>query len=1452
MAVLPERGWVLSREGEIKLAQARAALPLKQLMEQHGKGPENGNWKAFPKCPYCGKKGAGVFNAKDRGVELFKCHHTSCPSGAKALDEIGFLALEMNCSRTDAWQAYLKAAGVWKDHESHAPSVMPGKAARRVKVPGLPDSDEPDEPAAEETISEEEPVEFETLATELPPLDEDEELIQQCIEVIRAEQKASVSLLQRRLRLGYTRAARIMDELEARGMVGPAKGQEPRDILIDLDLPQAKTPPRRVSAEGESAAGSPFTNEKESRPAVDAVAVPPIQPVAADGTTAPADAPPHPDSGDVSISGASAPVSGAAAALVTDQKTAPQPDQSPENPDPQSHNSTDGGEPPGAVIQLPPGPPPQSPQAALQWFYDQLELSDVDRATLWRERGLTAETCEALGYRSNPQVNKEILMAMAQMWPPEVLLECGLWTQGDKPADPPKPNAQFYGMAIVPVLNELGRKVKSDGETVTKCVWNNPILIPYFDEAGELVHLRPHKGMMRGKAPRFYACRPGKAALALFPPAHYPQFGLMTEGEFKAGALWQLFRKDAVTGALPGITMAKPLFADIEEWVSESEARQVIVGYDNEEKGDPKLKHAYQEDKWRRYDAQIWARYLARQLGKEGYEAKVCVLPNEWRDAKGKADWDGQLARRIKELLKHPTTPPALHSGAASHETELSNVQWLAVREQIRGEFLRVISGAAKVNELWQADFFDREEERIIKNGLENICYEPKLPIGGDDELVVVRKLHRFAAKMKGADAVISTKNRGFLLLLAKKYQELAGGYYTFKALSDKMLAKWVEVGEKAFDEDNVELKRIVEIVMKGIPNRVSDFYLKAHYVLSKMNSTRTRLVTIRNIHGVTTGLLQLQSGPFAQPSKFREWLLDNSTGATWSAGERELNALQEDTAREVAHKDVAEVVIRGYHADSKCWFFNDVTFTDAGEMLFADKFGCIWVRSKSKKVKDGDEEQKELVRAYKLSETDHEGQSFRHGSPKMKPAVVVKDGEIKELFQLLAEAMFSTIGGNGGFLALGTVLSFGAGPEIYGEHNGFPSLWVHGEPRQGKTTIARLLMRLWGVMVDKGIPLKDSTKVGLSITLQQYGNIPVWFEEFQPSAPDWMVEKLKNIYGRESGSKKTFDEGDRQILTGVIVTGVATSTDPQLRSRFAHVQVAANKRLANCLNWFQAESPRFFLLGRYILQHRKEFSEKVLAGMREWIGHPLMEGMDDRARIVHGAAYASFVALGEMLGVCNEPALLENFRKFLAVECREAVQDVDDQVNVNQFWRDLIDALDSEAFGETPMDRKGIFKVMPHTPKKSQLTERQYKAAGEDASKAFPDLLLYFKPGPVIDMLRKYKRMGGKELPLDKADLRKQMQTRPYWVPASSEAGHRQRFTGKSSESCWCIDLSRHELGYRAVTDDEFEASLMKPADGGGQGTFLTREEWVDPRKGDLFALVESLKGKESSEDKK
>ena len=62
--------------------------------------------------------------------------------------------------------------------------------------------------------------------------DADEETLVKCIEVITTEGKCSTSLLQRRLRLGYTRAARMVDILESRGMVSAGDGAKPRDVLI--------------------------------------------------------------------------------------------------------------------------------------------------------------------------------------------------------------------------------------------------------------------------------------------------------------------------------------------------------------------------------------------------------------------------------------------------------------------------------------------------------------------------------------------------------------------------------------------------------------------------------------------------------------------------------------------------------------------------------------------------------------------------------------------------------------------------------------------------------------------------------------------------------------------------------------------------------------------------------------------------------------------------------------------------------------------------------------------------------------------------------------------------------------------------------------------------------------------------------------------------------------------
>jgi S-DNA-T family DNA segregation ATPase FtsK/SpoIIIE len=59
-----------------------------------------------------------------------------------------------------------------------------------------------------------------------------DEMLPQAVDVILETGQASVSMLQRRLKLGYARAARIVDEMENLGIVGPYMGSKPRNILI--------------------------------------------------------------------------------------------------------------------------------------------------------------------------------------------------------------------------------------------------------------------------------------------------------------------------------------------------------------------------------------------------------------------------------------------------------------------------------------------------------------------------------------------------------------------------------------------------------------------------------------------------------------------------------------------------------------------------------------------------------------------------------------------------------------------------------------------------------------------------------------------------------------------------------------------------------------------------------------------------------------------------------------------------------------------------------------------------------------------------------------------------------------------------------------------------------------------------------------------------------------------
>jgi S-DNA-T family DNA segregation ATPase FtsK/SpoIIIE len=69
-----------------------------------------------------------------------------------------------------------------------------------------------------------------------PAESEEDALVDEAISIVRSSRRASASLLQRRLRIGYPRAARLLDDLEDLGIVGPSQGGgRERDVLIDSE-----------------------------------------------------------------------------------------------------------------------------------------------------------------------------------------------------------------------------------------------------------------------------------------------------------------------------------------------------------------------------------------------------------------------------------------------------------------------------------------------------------------------------------------------------------------------------------------------------------------------------------------------------------------------------------------------------------------------------------------------------------------------------------------------------------------------------------------------------------------------------------------------------------------------------------------------------------------------------------------------------------------------------------------------------------------------------------------------------------------------------------------------------------------------------------------------------------------------------------------------------------------
>jgi hypothetical protein len=294
-------------------------------------------------------------------------------------------------------------------------------------------------------------------------------------------------------------------------------------------------------------------------------------------------------------------------------------------------------------------PPPKLPAGsgkgveALREFYESLELREEDADLIWRKRGIPRSGCEAFGFKSSSKGNEKIIKGLLGKYSQEDLASAGLWKMEGKTGRP-QPQLCGYG--------NTGEKDKHKD-----LIWGyvNPILIPYFDKDGEVIALRPHKGNIPGEKARLFVAGFKKGWGAERIKGSQPH-KVVTEGEFKACAIYWAFDGKVGAAAIPGIQQSKnyAVMEELKSWLwgdGRAVPKKIVVGFDNEEKGDPRLP-GFKPDRRKRFEAVVWARYLAYMLKKEFGRALVARLPDGWRDANGKADWDGRMAALAAAAVK--------------------------------------------------------------------------------------------------------------------------------------------------------------------------------------------------------------------------------------------------------------------------------------------------------------------------------------------------------------------------------------------------------------------------------------------------------------------------------------------------------------------------------------------------------------------------------------------------------------------------------------------------------------------------------------------------------------------------------------------------------------------------------------------------------------------------------
>jgi hypothetical protein len=798
--------------------------------------------------------------------------------------------------------------------------------------------------------------------------------------------------------------------------------------------------------------------------------------------------------------------------------------------------------------------------------------------------------------------------------------------------------------------------------------------------------------------------------------------------------------------------------------------------------------------------------------------------------------------------------------------------------ERARKAFNAVLDSAVSPEKMGQQEFVTDEEERYIQQEVDRLLHKPSLPNAGPAERKTVDKLKAFAkdetlpinlkaAAGRYAQALEELLPRQEFIKRGKGWLTLPGCYYTQKPVTSKTNKALYDVAREQLEAakltKDAKKKWLAEYILGGMPEAVSNFKMECLYLLRDAKGDVTRLVRLVNTLGEISmgremgGADILPSVEFSSAEKFRAWCLGRGNftwGVGGGAGNIELQMLHVDVSHSSAYRVVQLIEYCGWHklneikkpntAESEVaeaggvetergiWFYDECAYVD-GELILPDEDGIFWHAGEG----------------YAFARKGREAE-FIHGRPRMRPEVkklkLDRTGwadagkekpptETGGFFREVCRRFHDSAGGYEGWLAVGAVLAFAAAPEIFKRRKMFPGFWVSGQMGGGKTTFVSWLMSILGFTVESGLGLisKSVTAVGIMCQLENYSNLPVWLDEFRSAMITSDKESkeaiLRDMYNRQLAAKWTPDGFQRTIRTAALVSGESTSGDAATRSRYPHILISEQRRLANHYEWMQRHQEWFFMFWRTIMERRAEFVEAVLAQIDFWMASGELEQVSSRDRITHAVAYAAFAA-ATVIFESHSAMEVSEFRKFVADHAHRAAADVATDVNVNVFMQELIVAYQAGAISNK------CFRV-----EKMQLEH----PPGSPNQGPWDSYRLFIEPHLAISELQIYLRKGNQSVTLRRKDLRDQLSKCDFWIWATnSKDGLKKRFGQKGSMAsltAWGFIVDKHPHGTICVPDEELSKAMV-PDNEKPLGVIGPVFRDGDPRKGPLFAIVEGV----------